>query len=152
MNAQGYLSIEPRIAWVSSLIALAAGCASPSETQLAVQVTTDSAAYALTAVGRTVLVRTTNVSGDMVWLASCNGTIRIGLEHQTSDGWISDVFICANRSDGHDIVSGVSLPPGAVHIDSLRLYVLGTYRVRAPLLVGREPRYSEQRSAPFEMR
>jgi hypothetical protein len=148
----GLVDMQPRFALPSLALLLAVGCAQPTETQPAVQVTTDSSAYALTATGRTIVVRTTNVSADTVRLASCNGAIRMGLERQTSDGWASDVFVCVGRTHGPDIVSGVPLAPGALHTDSLRLYVVGLYRVRAPMLVGGEPRYSDQRSAPFEIR
>ena len=99
-----------------------------------------------------VLVRTTNVSGDTVRVASCNGRIRPGLERQTAEGWGDAVFFCAGRTDGQDVVSGVPLPPGATRTDTLWFLQAGRFRARAPILVGRTPRYSDQRSAPFELR
>jgi hypothetical protein len=135
-----------------ALLVLGVACTSPSETQLAVQLTTDSSSYALASFARMVLVRTINVSGDTVRVASCNGSIRPGLERQTPQGWGNAVFLCGGRTDGRDVVSGVPLPPSATRTDTLWFLQAGTFRVRAPILVGRTPRYSDQRSAPFEMR
>jgi hypothetical protein len=137
-----------------SIVALLCSCSeTPTAPVLAdpdLTLRTDSAAYYLNSIlGRVVTFKVTNASADTVLLARCRGSLMVGLERVTDEGWTSAWLCCSGSVACEGALDSLALAPGAAAEAQVRLQVVGVFRIRAPLYYGAHTRYSRRATDPF---